>query len=156
MDESIFHKELIKVKISIPYNIMGKNLIQYFENYTVNNIEGMCRNEGYVKSNSSKIINYSAGLLVSNEIIYDVTYEVDVFTPYDNMTIKFIIKNINKIGIRAIYSNNDNPIMAFISREHNGDKDFDLYEEEQIINVKVLGNRYELNDEYITIIGEII
>lgn len=46
--------------------------------------------------------------------------------------------------------------MAFISREHNSDKDFELYEEEQIISVKVLGNRYELNDEYITIIGEII
>jgi len=72
------------------------------------------------------------------------------------MICNFIIKNINKIGIRAIYSNNDNPIMAFISREHNSDKDFELYEEEQIISVKVLGNRYELNDEYITIIGEII
>ena len=53
MNESIFHKELIKVSISIPFNIMGKNLKQYFENYAVNNIEGMCRNEGYVKSNSS-------------------------------------------------------------------------------------------------------
>jgi hypothetical protein len=156
MNESIFHKELIKVSISIPFNIMGKNLKQYFENYAVNNIEGMCRNEGYVKSNSSKIINYSAGLIESNDIIYDLTYEVDICTPYDNMICNFIIKNINKIGIRAIYSNNDNPIMAFISREHNSDKDFELYEEEQIISVKVLGNRYELNDEYITIIGEII
>ena len=26
MNESIFHKELIKVSISIPFNIMGKNL----------------------------------------------------------------------------------------------------------------------------------
>ena len=73
MNESIFHKELIKVSISIPFNIMCKNLKQYFENYAVNNIEGMCRNEGYVKSNSSKIINYSAGLIESNDIIYDLT-----------------------------------------------------------------------------------
>ena len=41
MNESIFHKELIKVSISIPFNIMGKNLKQYFENYAVNNIEGL-------------------------------------------------------------------------------------------------------------------
>ena len=67
-----------------------------------------------------------------------------------------IIKNITKIGIRATISELNNPIILFISREHNPDKDFESYKENQIIKVKVLGNRFELNDEYISVIGELI
>lgn len=156
MNENIFHKELIQEKINITFDKMGRNLKLYFEDYFINNIEGKCRNEGFIKQGTSKVINYSSGLLNSNEVIYDVTYEADVCTPYEGMIIKCIIKNINKIGIRAVISNENNPIMAFISREHNPSKSFDDYKEEENITIKMLGHRYELNDDYITIIGEIM
>lgn len=156
MSENIFHKELIQEKINITFDMIGRNLKLYFEDYATNKIEGKCRNEGFIKQGTSKIINYSSGLLNSNDVIYDVTYEVDVCTPYEGMIINCIIKNINKIGIRALYSNENNPIMAFISREHNQGKVFDDYNEEDVISIKILGHRYELNDDFITIIGEII
>jgi hypothetical protein len=44
----------------------------------------------------------------------------------------------------------------FISREHNPDKDFEQYKENQIIKVKVIGHRFELNDTYISVIGELL
>ena len=151
----IYHRELIKETISIPYNKIGKNVVKYFKYYYTNKIQGRCKTQGYVKSDNFKILTYSAGLIDSDNVLYQVHYEGLVCKPFDNMKTNFIIKNINKLGARAIYSEIDNPIMAFITREHNENIDFDNLELEQIVHVTITGNRYELNDDYITVIGTI-
>jgi len=61
-----------------------------------------------------------------------------------------------KIGIRAIISTTNNPIVFYISREHNQNTDFDNYKENESINVKIIGKRFQLNDPYIEVIGEIV
>uniref|UniRef100_A0A6C0ESU1 S1 motif domain-containing protein n=1 Tax=viral metagenome TaxID=1070528 RepID=A0A6C0ESU1_9ZZZZ len=155
-DKNIYISSIINEKITVPFNKLSNNMTRYFESYAEKKIEGKCRNEGYVKKHSSSVISYSTGLLNSDIVIYDVIFSVDVCYPYENMELSCKIKNITKIGIRATISELNNPIILFISREHNPDKDFESYKENQIIKVKVLGNRFELNDEYISVIGELI
>jgi len=155
-DKKTYMSSMINEKITVPFNKLSNNMTRYFEGYAEKRIEGKCRNEGYVKKNSSSVISYSTGLLNSDKVIYDVVFSVDVCYPYEGMEIECKIKNITKIGIRATISELNNPIILFVSREHNPDKDFDAYKENQIIKVKVLGNRFELNDEYISVIGELI
>ena len=154
--DSLYTEAIIQEKIKIQFNKVSNNMTRFFESYAEKKIESKCRNEGYVRMGSSSVLSYSTGLLTSDSIIYNVVYSVDVCYPYENMEIKCKIKNITKIGIRAVISEHNNPIVLFISREHNPDKDFDQYKENQIINVKVLGHRFELNDEYISVIGELI
>ena len=154
--DKLYSQAIIQEKIKIPFIKMSNNMTRFFENYAEKKIERKCRNEGYVRMGSSSVLTYSTGLLTSDSIIYNVAYSVDVCFPYENMEIECKIKNITKIGIRAIISEQNNPIVMFISREHNPDKDFDQYKENQIINVKVLGHRFELNDEYISVIGELL
>lgn len=155
-DKKTYMSSMINEKITVPFNKLSNNMTRYFESYAEKRIEGKCRNEGYVKKNSSSVISYSTGLLNSDKVIYDVVFSVEVCYPYEGMEIECKIKNITKIGIRATISELNNPIILFVSREHNPDKDFDAYKENQIIKVKVLGNRFELNDEYISVIGELI
>ena len=154
--DKLFIPSIINEKITIPFNKMSNNMTRYFESYAEKRIEGKCRNEGYIRLKSSNVISYSTGLLFSDKVIYDVVYSVEVCYPYENMEIDCKIKNITKIGIRAVISESNNPIILFISREHNPDKEFDNYKENQIIKVKVIGQRFELNDEYISVIGELI
>jgi hypothetical protein len=154
--DSLYTQSIIQEKIKIPFNKLSNNMTRFFENYAEKKIERKCRNEGYIRMGTSTVLSYSTGLLTSDSIIYNVVYSVDVCFPYENMEIDCKIKNITKIGIRAIISEQNNPIILFISREHNPDKDFDQYKENQIIKVKVLGHRFELNDEYISVIGELI
>ena len=71
------------------------------------------------------------------------------------MNVDCKIINITKIGIRAIISDVNNPIILFISREHNQDKNFEDYTINQIINVRILGTRFEIYDTYISAIAEI-
>jgi hypothetical protein len=152
----LYTEAIIQEKIKIQFNKVSNNMTKFFETYAEKKIESKCRNEGYIRMGSSSVLSYSTGLLTSDNIIYNVVYSVDVCYPYENMEIKCKIKNITKIGIRAVISEHNNPIVLFISREHNPDKDFDQYKENQIIKVKVLGHRFELNDEYISVIGELL
>lgn len=154
--DKLYTDAIIQEKIKIPFNKMSNNMTRFFENYAEKMIECKCRNEGYVRMGSCSVLSYSTGLLNSDSIIYNVIYSVNVCYPYENMEVECKIKNITKIGIRAIISEQNNPIILFISREHNPDKDFDQYKENQIIKVKILGHRFELNDEYISVIGELI
>ena len=153
---NLYSQAIIQEKIKIKFNKLSNNMRKFFETYAEKEIECNCRNEGYVRSGSCSVLTYSTGLLNSDSIIYNVAYSVDICFPYENMEIECKIKNITKIGIRAVISEHNNPIVMFISREHNPDKDFEQYKENQIIKVKVIGHRFELNDTYISVIGELM
>lgn len=154
--DGLFHKQLINERILVPYNRIGKDMDSYFQSYVETYIEGKCRNEGYIKNNSSKVIEYSAGLLYSSKVEFLVVFEVYACMPYEDMELKCIVKNINKIGIRCIIQEENNPMNIFINNEHNSNIDMNSYYESQEIMVKVLGHRFELNDTFISIIAEII
>jgi len=155
MDE-LYQTQLISEKILIPFNKIGKDMETYFKSYAETYIEGKCRNEGYIDIGKTKVIKYSAGLLQGSNVEFTVIYEVNTCLPYEDMEISCIVKNINKIGVRCIIKEENNPMNIFISKEHNTHVDLDTYHEDNIIKVKVLGHRFELNDKFISIIAEII
>ena len=47
-------------------------------------------------------------------------------------------------------------MVLFVSREHNGHIDFENFDRDDKIKVKVIGFRFEVNDEYLSVLGEII
>ena len=154
--DNLFHTQLIHEKLLVPYNSIGSDMSSYFNSYVQTYIEGKCRNEGYIKNNASKVINYSAGLLYGSKVEFIVVFEVEACMPYEDMELNCIIKNINKIGLRCIIQEENNPMNIFISNEHNVNVDMERYNENETIRVKVLGHRFELNDTFISIIAEII
>ena len=154
--EKLFNSQMIHERILVPYVRLGKDMKSYFQSYIETHIEGKCRNEGYIKPDSSKVIQYSAGLLYGSNVEFIVVFEVQACMPYEDMELKCIVKNINKIGIRCVIQEEDNPMNIFVSNEHNAHVDMDSYNENDVINVKVLGHRFELNDTFISIIAEII
>jgi hypothetical protein len=155
-DTKLYVTSLLHHKIKVPFNKIGNNMDVYFKKYAERELEGKCRKEGYIRPSSSSIVNYSTGLLKGDSVVYDVVYSVDACFPYENMELMCKIKNITKIGIRGVISDTYNPIVLFISREHNANKNFEDYEEGQTIRIRVIGHRFELNDEFISVIGEIL
>jgi DNA-directed RNA polymerase subunit E'/Rpb7 len=141
--------------ISISYADIPNDINSYFINYAKKQIEGRCRKEGYIYPNTLSIQSYSTGILFGDRVKYDVVFSGQVCNPETNMNVDCKIINITKIGIRAIISDVNNPMILFISREHNQTKDFDDYSVNQIINVRILGTRFEIYDTYISVIAEI-
>jgi hypothetical protein len=74
------------------------------------------------------------------------------------MLIQCVAKNITKAGIRAESANEvPSPVVVFIAKDHHYNNDYfaDVKEGDRI-TVRVIGQRFELNDKYISIIGELV
>jgi len=129
---------------------------RYFMKYAKDQLEGRCRKEGYLSIGSMTLESYSGGLLFADSVSFDVVFRANVCNPPVDTIAPCKILNNTKIGIRGILQEEDNPLIFFVSREHNQSKNFDEYHIGQVIQVKILGTRFELNDTAISSISEII
>ena len=153
----IYMKNVITRKIYLPFTSIGENIKENIEEFLRLQIEGKCIDEGYIRSNSIKIVSYSAGVVRGNNVIFDVLLECLVCRPVEGMRFLAIVKNVTKAGVRAEINETKSPVVVFIARDHHyKSKDFAILKEGDSINVRVIGIRYELNDEYISIIGELV
>lgn len=155
--ENVFEKAVISRNINIKLNYIGKNFRDTIENILKSDIEGKCIVEGYVKPNSIRLISYSSGLIKNEIIEFVVVFECFICFPVEGMLINCIVKNITKAGIRAeSYIDNPSPFVLFVSRDHHYNNSyFNKIKINDKIKVKVIGQRYELNDTFISIIGEL-
>lgn len=157
--QSVYSRCLLTRKIVLPITTIGKNLKENIEENIKANFEGKCVVEGYIKPNSSKIISYSSGIIQKgNNVLFDVVFECDVCFPIEGMLITCVAKNITKAGIRAESDTEvPSPIVVFVAKDHHYSVPyFAEVKEGDKINVRVIGQRFELNDKYISIIGELV
>ena len=153
----IFHNSMITKKISVPIHNVGKNIRETLERIIANEIEGKCIAEGYVKENSTRIMTNSCGVVHSNNVVFDVVFECSICLPVEGMHINCVAKNITKAGIRAETEDSPSPVVIFVARDHNATNNkFAKVTTGRKIKIRVIGQRYELNDKYISIIAELI
>jgi DNA-directed RNA polymerase subunit E'/Rpb7 len=156
-DISIYTPTLITRKIPISIIHVGKNIKQTLEKIIASQIEGKCVVEGFIKPGSAKITTYSSGIVKADEIIFDITFECMVCSPVEGMLINCVAKNITKMGIRAETNENPSPVVIFISRDHHYTSSyFSNIKENDDIQVSVIGQRFELNDKYVSIIAKVV
>ena len=153
----IWMKNVLTRKILLPFYSVGGNIRENIQEKLEESLYNKCSKEGYIKNKSIKILSYSSGLVESNNVLFDVMFECDVCHPVEGQIIKCQAKNITRAGIRAIYTKEKHsPITIFIARDHHyNNETFLKVKENDDITIKVIGIRYELNDETIAVIGEL-
>jgi DNA-directed RNA polymerase subunit E'/Rpb7 len=153
----VYMTNLLTRKIHIPFNNVGKNIKDTIEKIIKKQIEGKCNIEGFIKPESTKILTYSSGVLVENTVMFEVVFECLVCCPVEGMLIKCNVKNMTQAGIRAVINEEISPIVAYVSRDHHYNNNyFNTIKENDDITVRVIGQRYELNDPQVSIIGELV
>lgn len=167
-NKTIYSKALITRKISLNITNVGNNLLSTIKKTVVQQLEGKCVPEGYIRPGSVIVQNYSSGELYGANVLFDVVIECDICFPVEGMEIECFAKNITKAGIRAeILVNNkgtdsndvDNetsPVVIFLARDHHNSSYFTSVKINDKINVRVIGQRFELNDKYVSVIAELI
>lgn len=156
---SIYSRSIINRTISIPITLIGKNLKQVIEEYISFHYEGKCVVEGFIKPQSTKIITYSSGTIKKgNYVSFDIIFECQICFPVEGTIISCIAKTNTKAGITAESADEKpSPTIVFIARDHHYySSQFNDVKEGDKINVKVIGQRFELNDKFVSIIGELI
>ncbi len=153
----IYGSMLITRKIVLSIVNVGNNIKQTLENVIAKQVEGRCVVEGFVKPLSSKILTYSSGTLKGSDIEFEIVFECLVCSPVEGMHIACVAKNITKAGIRAETAEDPSPVVIFVARDHHLSSEyFTNVKEDDTINVRVIGQRYELNDKYISVIAELL
>ena len=157
--ETIYSRGLITRKIVLPINTIGKNIREVIEQNIQNSFVGICIAEGYIKPESAKIISYSSGVVDrGNYVNFEIVFECDVCFPVEGMLIQCVAKNITKAGVRAESANEfPSPVVVFIAKDHHYSvANFADIKEGDKITARVIGQRFELNDKYVSIIGELV
>lgn len=152
----IYSKAILTRRITIQMKYVGSTLKSVLEELLKKENEGKCVEEGFIRKDSIKIIKYSCGTLVADNVEFHVVFECFVCRPVEGMIINCIAKNITKAGIKAETDDEISPVVIFISRDHHyQDKYFSEVTENDEIMVRVIGQRYELFDPYISVIAEL-
>lgn len=152
----LYMKSIICRKVPLPFKSIGNNINQNLQKLLENKYEGKCIKEGFVKPRSIRINTYSSGIIKGTEVMFDVSFECLICRPVEGYTFSCVAKNITKAGIRAELDK-ESPVIVFIARDHQYEnKYFASVSEGDIIRVKIIGIRYELNDTYISVIGDLV
>ena len=158
--EDVYGSALLTHVLEIPMNVVGSGIKDKLEKKLRATIEGKCISEGYIKPNSIKVLTYSSGKIYDgNKIHFETTFECSVCLPVEGMVMNCMAKNITKAGIRAEIesSDSDSPVVIFIARDHHYNSDyFSSIKENDKIKIRDIGQRFELNDKYISVIAELI
>lgn len=155
--KNIWMKNILTRKVVVPFKLVGNNIQENIKNNLEKKLYNKCSKEGYIKTNSIKILSYSSGLVEEKNVVFDVMFECLICHPVEGQIIKCQAKNITRAGIKAIYIKEEkSPITIFIARDHHYNSDsFSKVKENDDITIKVIGIRYELNDETISVLGEL-
>lgn len=157
-DEGIFNQVVLSRKITLHITEVGRNLFRLIQEKVESKLEGKCTIEGYIKPNSIRIVSTSSGTLYDDSVEYVVVFECLLCCPVEGMIIKnCVAENITKAGIRAKTKMEVSPLTIFIARDHHYDNTyFSTIKENDEINIRVIGIRYELNDPTVSVISELV
>ena len=152
----LYMLSIITRKITLPFTSVGSNIRELIEKKLKNDLEGKCSVEGFIRPNSVRIESYSSGTLKGSNVIFDVIIECLVCSPVEGMKFQVNVVNITKAGLRCDVGEGS-PIDVFIARDHHyNNPKFQEVGVGDKIRISVIGQRYEINDERISVIAEMV
>jgi DNA-directed RNA polymerase subunit E'/Rpb7 len=153
----IYMQNILTRKVTIPFNVVGSNLTENIITELSSMIDGKCVQEGYIKPDTIRLIQYSAGVIDGKSVSFTVVFECLVCQPVEGMKFKVLVKNITKAGVRCETKENPSPVVVFIARDHHyKNKEFAQLNVDDEVTIRVIGTRFELNDPYISVIAELV
>ena len=156
----VYMRSILQMKIALSITEIGKNLTQNLEKLIRLKTEGKCIAEGFIRPNSVRVINYSSGLIKDDHVEFCTTYECMVCYPIKDMMVSCTVSEVTKAGIHAYVKDVDSdnvPITVFVARDHHStSKYFNSIKENAIIDARIIGIRFELNDPSITTIASLV
>ena len=155
-ESHLYSKMLITRKVPLSITNIGSNTQKTITKTVIRQLEGKCTVEGFIKPDSVIVQDYSSGELQGANVMFDVVIDCYVCCPVEGMVIDCVAKNITKAGIRAEIDETPSPVVIFLARDHHSSAYFSNVKVNEKINVRVIGQCFELNDKYVSIIAEII
>jgi hypothetical protein len=153
----LYSRQLIERTFTLPAYVIGVPAAKELAT-EARKLEGRCTAEGLVRSGSTTVASYSAGVCEGPNIVYNAKVECDICSPVPGQRInKCEVKAVTKIGIRAIKPPEPSPVTIFVPRDHYGGSEYyQGIKEGDEIDVVVTAPRFQLNDTSIALMADVI
>ncbi len=164
MNNSIFVDSIFNDKIKVPAKYIAKNKNEYILN-SLKKLENICSKNGYIKKGSIQILSVSMGIIEQISLLgsvnYIVKYKCLICNPIDGCIITAKVENFNQFGLLCTVKNDDmsNIIEIVIPKKSSSvksDVELDTKSIGDVVSVKLLRNRFHINDQNITGVGIIV
>ena len=160
-DSNVYMKSVLTRKITLHVTELGTHTKQNLETALASEVGNRCIVEGFVRESSLRLLTYSAGLITTagDSIDFYVVYECMVALPVEGMVLDVTVKTITKAGIHAevVDSDGNVPVTVFVARDHHSSEPyFHQVQVQQVVRVRTIGIRFELNDPYICAIATLV
>jgi hypothetical protein len=163
---ALYQTSHVRHKMCVPFsNIRNfERLEDHLKDVVSKEIGGKCIPDGFVKPESCSLQCYSIGTFLAGNIHFVVNIECMICCPKEGTVLSCIAKTVTQAGIRAHALCDPSPIVVYISREmHDAvskhrlmSNSMDSIKPGDVIQVRVVGRRFELNDKHVSIIGELV
>lgn len=154
----VYAPAILTMKVILSINEVGNNVKQNLEKMIQKRTEGRCISDGFIKPGSVKVMTYSSGNILNANVEFQTVYECMICHPVEGMNMECIAKTITKAGVHAEVIDEDGtvPVTVFIARDHHfTQKNFSNIKEGDKLIVSVIGCRFELNDNYVSVIASL-
>ena len=154
---NIYMVSVLNESITIPANKITSNLDNIILKQLKQAVGNKCGSNGYIEMDSIIILKRTIGKLntshLNGSISYDISYKANVCNPIEGSEVNCEVVNKNKMGLLATI----HPLSIVLARQHHlNNKRFEDIDIGDTIIVKIIGKRFELYDDQITTIGELI
>lgn len=161
----LYQPSVIRHKVCVPFSSIRDfaRIEHHLKEVVSNQIDGKCIPEGFVKPDSCKLQCYSVGTFFAGNIQFVLDIECMICCPKEGMVMSCVAKTVTQAGIRAHAFNEPSPVVVYVSREmHDAvsknrtmTNSMDSIKPGEVIQIRVVGRRYELNDKHVSVIGEL-
>ena len=153
---NIYNNVTLCKQIFIPPAMLNKNIKTEIKNELKKTFEGKCTVEGFIKNESINLIRRSIGLLTGSNFkgytTYKIVFSADICNPVNGEKINIEIININRLGILG----ENGPLSVIVPKEYHENRDvFKNLQIGDFIDVEIVGKRFEMNDNKISVIARI-
>ena len=166
-ESALYHATCIRRKLCIPFSdIPNFSRVEDHLRQTVSGeMDGRCIAEGFIKPGSCILRSHSAGTFSAGNIRFDLEIDCMLCCPKEGAVMNCVAKTVTQAGIRAnasVREHEPSPVVIYISREMHdaarihGPMTMDSIKPGDMMHVRVVGRRFELNDPQVSIIGELI
>lgn len=158
-DTTLFIESLLEKRITLLIQDLDANIKENIIRIIRQRFTGKCIEEGFVLPSSIDLKTYSCGKLGPGGTIVVVQFTCMVCNPGPGIIIPCMVTDITKAGVHAMYilpdDNNIKPISVYILRDHEFRSDkFDKVKKGDMIQARILGSRFELDDPCINAVAE--
>jgi len=162
---ALYQTSIIRHTVCVPFSSIRDfaRIEDHLKEVISTQIDGRCIPEGFVQPGSCVLRCYSTGTFFAGNIQFVLDIECMICCPKEGMVMSCVAKTVTQAGIRAHAFSEPSPVVVYVSREmHDAvskhrmmTNSMDSIKPGEVIQIRVVGRRFELNDKHVSIIGEL-